>query len=121
MRKYQAINYTAFGRRITKRRTDLHLTQMDIAEKLECSESYISRLENGKAHPTLDFAFLLAAALGVGIDYFLPHTESGTQALKNELHKDWEQCSPDALLLLQRITEAVRDFDETTHHQKTTE
>lgn len=41
------------------------LTQKDLAEKMETTQSAIARLESGSQMPTLDTLFRLAAALGV--------------------------------------------------------
>ena len=54
MRKYHAINYIILGSRISKRRAELQLSQKQIAEALDCNESYVSKIETGNAHPSLD-------------------------------------------------------------------
>lgn len=121
MRKYHTIDYVAFGARIATRRKELHLTQQAVAEQLECTESYISRIEHGKAQPTLDFIALLAATLGVGVDCFLPQTKAGTYTIGLELQEKWKSCSPELLLFLNRVTDAAKEFEKSIRSQNRTE
>lgn len=121
MRKYRIIDYSTFGNRIAKRRAELHLTQKAIADKLECNESYISKVENGKAQPTLDFVLLLANALDVGVDYFLPGSAVGTQIVRAELQKEWQECSPELVLFLNRITDEAKRFEKSINSKTESE
>ena len=112
MRKYHAFNYPVLGSRVAKRRTELKLSQKQIAEVLDCNESYISKLENGKAHPSLDFLYLLAKHLNVGIDYFFPDTALGVTVMKNELQTKWDNFSPEALQLIDKIASEVLNYEK---------
>jgi len=112
MRKYHSIDYAAFGARIANRRKELHLTQQALAEQLECAESYISRIEHGKAQPTLDFIVLFAKALGVGVDYFLPQTKTAAIAMRIELQERWQDASPELLDFLNQIAKAAESFEK---------
>lgn len=118
MRKYHAINYLILGERAAKRRNELQLSQKQVAEALDCNESYISKLESGKAHPSLDFLYLLAKYLGVGMDYFFPDTVRGVTVLQHELQAKWERFSPEALQLLDKIAGDVLDFEKEIHAKK---
>ena len=48
MRKYNCINYLEFGKRIARQRKRLGLSQRQLAERLDCNESYISKIEKAK-------------------------------------------------------------------------
>lgn len=63
------------GALIRKRRRQLHLTLQQLGEKSGVSYSYLSQLERDNATPTLGTLAQVAAALGVGVDYFVstPH------------------------------------------------
>lgn len=46
-------------------RAERRMTQASLAKKMKTRQSAISRFEQGKYHPTLDFYHRLSAALGV--------------------------------------------------------
>ena len=111
MRKYHCIDKTDFGNRSTHRRKELKLSQKVLAEMLDCNESYISKLENGNATPTLDVAYLVAQKLGVGVDYFLPSTISGLQIMQLEIQERLRSCSPELTQFIYRVLEDARSFE----------
>ena len=50
---------------LRERRKELNLTQKQLAEKLDREQSYIARVENGKADIQLPSFFRIAAVLGI--------------------------------------------------------
>ena len=50
---------------LRERRKELNLTQKQLAEKLDSEQSYIARVENGKADIQLSSFFRIAAVLGI--------------------------------------------------------
>lgn len=112
MRKYHCIDYTVFGHRITSRRKELKLSQKMLAEMLDCNESYISKLESGKAKPTLDLTYLLAQKLKVGVDYFLPSTIVGSQIMQSEIQERLCACSPELTQFIYCVLEEAKDFEK---------
>lgn len=54
-----------YGNMLRERRRELHLTQKEVAEKLGREQSYIARVENGKADIQLSSFFRIAAILGI--------------------------------------------------------
>ena len=111
MRKYNCVDYIAFGQRITKRRTELQLSQKEIADKLDCNASYLSKVEHGKAKPTLDFVILLANVLDVGLNYFFPNTNIGADIGKYEFQNKWDQSSPELIKFLSNILECAKQLE----------
>jgi transcriptional regulator with XRE-family HTH domain len=56
----------AFGKRLHILRTERNWSLQQLAERLDCDRSYLSRLETGKAtNPSTDFVRGAAAVLGV--------------------------------------------------------
>lgn len=51
------------GTSIAKRRKELHLSQEQLAEKADISQTHISKIELGKDNPSLDLLERIAAAL----------------------------------------------------------
>lgn len=68
------------GKRIAEARTNQNITQEQLEELSGLSVSTISRIENGKYHPTIENLIRLSDILNVGLDYFLydllPHNET---------------------------------------------
>ena len=56
---------TFYGNMLRERRKKLNLTQKQLAEKLDREQSYIARVENGKADIQLSSFFRIAAVLGI--------------------------------------------------------
>lgn len=54
-----------YGNMLRERRKELNLTQKQVAEKLGREQSYIARVENGKADIQLSSFVRIAAILGI--------------------------------------------------------
>ncbi|MBD5233390.1 MAG: helix-turn-helix transcriptional regulator [Bacteroidales bacterium] len=54
-----------YGNMLRERRKELNLTQKQVAEKLGREQSYIARVESGKADIQLTSFFRIAAVLGI--------------------------------------------------------
>ena len=54
-----------YGNMLKERRKELKLTQKQVAEKLGREQSYIARVENGKADIQLSSFFRIASVLGI--------------------------------------------------------
>lgn len=54
-----------YGNMLRERRKELKLTQKQLAERLGREQSYIARVENGKADIQLSSFFRIAAVLGI--------------------------------------------------------
>lgn len=65
------INYQLLGKQIRRIRTQQNLSQASLAELVDCSTAFISRIENGKKKLSLDLLVALANALCVTTDAFL--------------------------------------------------
>lgn len=62
-----------YGNMLRERRKELKLTQKEVAEKLGREQSYIARVENGKADIQISSFFRIAAVLGIQfIPTFIP-------------------------------------------------
>ena len=54
-----------YGNMLKERRKELNLTQKEVAEKLGRDQSYIARVERGKADIQLSSFFRIASILGI--------------------------------------------------------
>ena len=89
-----SLDYVLIGRRIHDIRKLLHMTQSELAEAVDLTEPYISRIETGVRSGSLDAYVRIAAALGVTVDHLLygnqPHDRPEYQP---ELYKLMQDCS----------------------------
>jgi transcriptional regulator with XRE-family HTH domain len=65
------VNYKRLGERIREERLRLHLTQADLAEAIDISDTYMGAIERGERSLTLNTIVRLVNRLGVSIDYLL--------------------------------------------------
>ncbi|MDR1978838.1 MAG: helix-turn-helix domain-containing protein [Synergistaceae bacterium] len=63
------------GDRIRKRRNDLGLSGIELANLVGISQPYISAIEREIRQPSLDILLLLARALGTSVSYLLGETD----------------------------------------------
>ena len=75
------------GRTIRMCRTQRGLSQAELAERAECSVSYLSVLENDKRDPTLSTLTKISDALSVpiGLLFFLASEKDELQGIDKEL------------------------------------
>lgn len=84
------MNFKLIGRRVREARMRQHISQAELAERIDTSVSYISHIENAKKKASLNVLVLISNELGLTVDDLL----SG-----NQLH-DPEQYHKDIVLLL---------------------
>jgi transcriptional regulator with XRE-family HTH domain len=65
------VDYKRLGERIREERQRLHLTQADLAEAIDISDTYMGAIERGERSLTLNTIVRLVKRLGVSIDYLL--------------------------------------------------
>lgn len=63
--------YKQIGNRIKIARQNAGITQEQLAESLECSTSFISRLENGRISTSLEKLYEISKILNVGLETLL--------------------------------------------------
>lgn len=87
------------GEFVKKRRTELNLTQAELAERINSDACYISRIETGARKITINNLAALANALDVSSDYLLglssnivlhEHVSDMEKVLKNLIDEDKE-------------------------------
>ena len=65
------MDYKRLGERIREERLRLHLTQAQLAEDVDISDTYMGAIERGERSLTLDTLVRLVNRLGVTVDYLL--------------------------------------------------
>ena len=65
------LDYARIGKRISEFRRAKKLSQFQLAELAEVTDSYISHIETGRKKPSLESLVRIASALGITLDRIL--------------------------------------------------
>lgn len=65
------MDYSLLGYRIRQIRIERHVSQQQMAKKLNFSQQHIGNVERGTAHPSLDLLVNISNVLNISIDYLL--------------------------------------------------
>ena len=108
-----AIDYNIVGERIKKARLDKKLTQEKIAEQLDVSVAFLSRVERGSSHINLKRLNQLCSILDVTEGYILSGSSDNS---KNYLDEDFknllEKCTPEQQKLIYNIAKTIVENDK---------
>lgn len=104
------IDYELIGKRIKAERVKHKLTQEDMAERIETSIAFYSRIETGRTHINLSRIIEIADILNVSAGYFLTGIEQNSD---DYLYKDFrmilEKCTPKQQKFIYRMAEVVSE------------
>lgn len=104
------IDYEVIGKRIKAERVKHKLTQEDMAERIETSIAFYSRIETGRTHINLSRIIEIADILNVSAGYFLTGIEQNSD---DYLYKDFrmilEKCTPKQQKFIYRMAEVVSE------------
>ncbi|WP_341280553.1 helix-turn-helix transcriptional regulator [Paenibacillus sp. FSL H8-0537] len=105
------VDYQVIGGRIRKAREDKGVTQERLAECLDVSNAYISKIERGKTAVNLDNLDKICAALDTSIEYILSGTNTtADDHLRNEIIEMLEGCSPEKMKLITQIIKSIVEY-----------
>lgn len=88
------MDYKRLGERIREERRRLNLTQAQLAEAIDISDTYMGAIERGERSLTLDTLVRLVNRLGVTIDYMLSDSVSDSDPNIIEQFKQIIDCQP---------------------------
>lgn len=98
-----------FGRRLRELRLECGLSQADLAERVDVTPEYVSRIERGLVGPSMDAVSRLALALGVEpkalFDFGPPRPQADPTLTR--LRDLLQQSNSDDRRLLLRLAETV--------------
>ncbi len=107
-----ALDYAVIGQRIKQARLAKNLTQEDLAEQIDISVAFLSRVERGNSHINLKRLNQLCGLLDVTEGYVLNGAASNS---KNYLNKEFaeliRECSPEKQRLIYNVTKAIVESD----------
>jgi len=103
-----SLDYTIIGERLKKSRLKSGLTQEKLAEQLDVSVAFLSRIERGKSRVNLKRLNELCTILGVSEAYILNGVSTQPD---NYLNGDFAElfinCPPDKLKLIYNIAKVI--------------
>ncbi len=103
-----AVDFEIIGKRLKQARKDVKLTQENLAEKMDVSVAYLSKVETGKIHINLERLAEICGLLGVTEGQILNGVSSNSQDyLDIEFYKLLKSCSIENQKLVYDITKLI--------------
>lgn len=103
-----ALDYSIIGERLKKARKSKNLTQEQLAEKIDVSVAFLSRVERGDVKINLPRLSQVCDILDISISYILTGVGSNS---KNYLSDDFanllKNCPPEKLKLIYDIAKVI--------------
>ena len=103
-----ALDFTIVGQRLRKARLDKEMTQENLAEKLDVSVAFLSRIERGLSHINLKRLSQICSILDVSEGYILNGTSSSSeQYLISEFNELLSNCSAEKQKSIYKIAKTI--------------
>ena len=103
-----AIDYSVIGERLKKARKDKGLTQEELAEKLDISIAFLSRVERGSSKVNLKRLTQICEILGITEGEILTGVSSKSQNyLDSEFSELLKNCTPEKQKLIYDIARVI--------------
>ena len=104
------LDYRIIGERLKKKRKSSGLTQEEVAELVDITVVYLSKIENGHVRPTLDLLCQVSEIVGIDLGDLFSNVSTNSAAYQNEkVVQLFNACSPTvkpiALDLLAKLSE----------------
>ena len=104
------LNYKKIGKKIKEARGRNNLTQMELADMLEMSYSYISYIETGRRHMSLETFVMIANELNVTADFLLSTNMKKKKDMSKEDLLIFEECTPYERKILLETVRALKEI-----------
>ena len=108
-------DYNVIGRRIKTARVEQNLTQEELADKIDVSVAFMSRLERGSSKINLKRLTQIAETLNVSPGYLLTGSNATSKDyLREDFRQILDKCTPEQQRLIYAISELVSrtDFED---------
>ena len=105
-----ALDYMIIGQRLKKARTDKKMTQEKLAEQLDVSIAFLSRIERGNSHISLKRLSEVCDILGVSEGYILNGASSSSNNyLSSEFNELLNNASPATQKLIYKVAKTISE------------
>ena len=103
-----ALDYSIIGERLKKARKTKNLTQEQLAEKIDVSVAFLSRVERGDVKINLSRLSQICDILDISLSYILTGVGSNSKDyLSDEFSNLLKNCPPDKLKLIYDIAKVI--------------
>jgi transcriptional regulator with XRE-family HTH domain len=94
-------------------REEKGITQEHLAETMDVSNAYISKIERGKTPVNLNNLDKICAVLETSSEYILSGTStSSVHYMRNEIIEMLEGCSPRKIKLIAQVIKPIVEYEE---------
>ena len=108
-----AVDYCIIGSRLKQARLNAGLTQQEIAEKMNLSVAFISRVERGTSHINLKRLSEFCSILNISEGYILNGvSDEDDKYLYNEFNDILKKCSPEKQKLIYKLSKVIAEDKE---------
>jgi len=105
------IDYKLIGYRIKKYRLDKKISQQKLAEILDVSNVYVSKIERGVTKVNLETLYKISTILEVDLNLIITGIDKdASDYLEVELLEMLQQCSPERKKKILEIVKSLIDF-----------
>ena len=105
-----ALDYNIIGERLKKARTDKGLTQEKLAEKLDVSIAFLSRIERGSSHISLKRLSQICDILKISEGSILNgSSNNSTTYLSSEFGDIIKNATPEKQKLIYKIAKVINE------------
>lgn len=107
-----SLDYNVIGSRIKQARIAKNLTQEDLAEQIDISVAFLSRVERGNSHINLKRLNQICGLLDVTEGYLLNGASSNSQNyLDKEFAELLKSCSPEKQKLIYNVAKVISETE----------
>mgnify|MGYP005761559673 FL=1 len=105
-----ALDYSIIGERLKKARIDNNLTQEKLAEKLDVSIAFLSRIERGSSHISLKRLSQICDILGISEGSILNGSSNNSNTyLSSEFDDILKNTTPEKQKLIYKIAKVINE------------
>lgn len=111
------VDKVALGKRIKTMRQNLGITQEEFAERLNCTNSHIGKIENGKGGISIDLLVSVANTLHTTVDQLLLDSyDYREQVIMRDLYERVDRFPMKTRVLTCDLLEQMVDIIEKAHN-----
>lgn len=108
-----AVDYVLIGQRLKIARKKAKITQQEVAEKLNLSVAYVSRVERGNSHINLKRLTEFCSLLNISEGEILNGVSNlNNNYLSAEFNDILNKCSPDKQKLIYKVSKLIAENDD---------
>ena len=105
-----AIDYSVIGKRLKQARLAKNMTQEDLADKIDISVAFLSRVERGNTHINLTRLSEICSLLNISEGDILNGSSStSSDYMQSDFNELLKNCSPEKQKLIYNIAKVIAE------------